>query len=96
MIIPKKNYPKKVFDFRQVNLCNVMYKLISKVITNRLKYCMPNLFSPTQSAFVKGRLITDNVLVYFELMQYLKLKGLGKKDFMSLKLDMNIAYDCVE
>ena len=95
-LIPKIKNPKKVFDFRHISLCNVVYKLISKVLVNRLKKILSNLVFESQSAFLSGRLISDNVLVAFETLHYLKRKTQGKLGFMALKLDMSKAYDLVE
>ena len=83
-------------DFRPISLCNVVYKLISKVLANHLKVILPQIISENQSKFLSGRLITDNVLVTFELMHYLEHKKEGKEGFVAIKLDMSKVYDKVE
>lgn len=95
-LIPKKRSPTFVSNFRPISLCNVLYKLIFKVIVNKLMLILPEIFSYTQSAFFLSRQITNNVLVAYKLIYLLKRKTKGKKEYMSLKLDMSKTYDRAE
>ena len=82
--------------FRTISLCNVIYKIISKVLANRLKQALLYIISPTQSAFVLGRLIIDNVLVAYDTIHTMHVRKKGKKGTMTLKLDISKAYNQVE
>ncbi|KAL0415790.1 UNVERIFIED_CONTAM: hypothetical protein Slati_3410900 [Sesamum latifolium] len=83
--------------FRPISLCNVVYnKIESKTIANRLKPLLESIISPTQSAFVPGRLISDNILLAFELNHFMNTKSKGGQGWMALKLDVSKAYDKVE
>ena len=83
-------------DFRPISLANVVSRIISKVIANRLKIILPNVISNAQSAFVPNRLITDKTTVAYELLHRLQNRRKGRKGHMAVKLDISKAYDWVE
>ena len=96
VLVLKVKNPEKMFDFRPISLCNVSYKIISKVLANKLKQILPTIISPTQSAFVLGRLIIDNILVAYETLHSMHVRKKGKKGSIAMKLDISKAYDRVE
>lgn len=89
VLITKVKQPSKMTDFWPVSLGNVIYKLGSKVIANRLQWVLPLMIWPTQSVFVPNRLNTDNVLLAFELMHFINSNQQSKDGFMTLKLDVS-------
>ena len=95
-LIPKKKNLELMSYFRPISLCNVIFKLVSKVLPNRLKRILGRIISDCQSAFVAERVITDNILISFKILHYMKSKRQGNTAHMALKLEMSKAYDKVE
>lgn len=84
----------EVKDYRHIACCNVLYKLILKVLANRLQQVLNEVISENQSAFVKERMIYDNILLSHEV-----IKGYSRKHISPrcmLKIDIQNAYDTVE
>lgn len=79
------------FEFRPISLCNVCYKIVSKILANRLSYFLPTLISAEQGAFVKGRLIHENIALTQELIQHIDKGKEGGN--VILNIDMEKAFD---
>jgi hypothetical protein len=96
VLIPKNCNPCSVMDFRPISICNVLYKIISKVMANRLKRALPHIISHSQSAFILGRLITNNILAAYETMHTMHTCMWSKVRYVGIKLDMSKANDRME
>lgn len=92
-LIPKKESATEMKDYRPISCCNVLYKVISKIIANMLKSTLPQCISPNQSAFVKDRLLVENLLLATEIV-----KDYHKGDITprcAPKIDIAKAFDTV-
>ncbi|CAA2976911.1 Hypothetical predicted protein, partial [Olea europaea subsp. europaea] len=85
-LVPKVPNPSQVKEFKPISCCNTIYKYIAKLIANRVKMVLPNIVGPQQTPFVKGRHISDNILLSQELLRnYHRRGGLPR---CALKVDL--------
>lgn len=92
ILIPKVHWPASVKEFRAISLLNVSFKLITKIMADILKDIMPYLISNTQASFVEGCNISDNIILAEEVI-YSMSKKKGKTGLMTIKVDLENAYD---
>ncbi|XP_072078185.1 uncharacterized protein [Arachis hypogaea] len=96
VLIPKVSRPESLNQLRLISCCNFVYKIVTRVLVGRLRKVLDLIIFPVQSAFVKGRLIQDNIIIVHEAFHKLNRKGsLGSQD-LAIKLDMNKVYDRLE
>ncbi|KAL0451687.1 UNVERIFIED_CONTAM: hypothetical protein Slati_1146800 [Sesamum latifolium] len=86
--------PAKVEEYRPIAFCNVIYKIITKILVNRLKVVLDKIMDQTQNAFIPGRSISDNILLAQELLADYNQKQLPPR--CAVKVDLRKAYDSVE
>ena len=94
VLIPKSQNPTSFNNFRPISLCNVVYKIISKILVAKLSPLLHKLISPHQSAFLQGRWIIENQVIVQEMMHSFKTQKV-KTGLMAIKLDLQKAYDRV-
>uniref|UniRef100_A0A803N4X4 Reverse transcriptase domain-containing protein n=1 Tax=Chenopodium quinoa TaxID=63459 RepID=A0A803N4X4_CHEQI len=92
-MVPKVDDAIYVSQYRPIACCNVLYKLISKLLCSRLKVVLPGLISETQGAFVEGRSILDNIFVCHDMLKNYNNKR--KAPRCTIKVDLRKAYDPV-
>jgi hypothetical protein len=93
VLIPKVENPTSIKDLRPISLCNVLYKIISKVLANRMKPLLSRYISIEQFSFIANRSILDNVIVVMETIHHMKCKVRGE---ITLKKYISKAYDRVD
>ncbi|CAN0888737.1 Transposon TX1 uncharacterized 149 kDa protein [Linum grandiflorum] len=96
VLLPKVDDPVRMADLRPISLCSVLYRIVAKVLANRLRRVIPKVISEEQSAFVAGRSIVDNVMAAFEAIHSMKKRYNGKWGEAAVKINISKAYDRVE
>lgn len=91
-LIPKVDCPSSISDFRPISLIGSIYKILAKVLANRLKKVVPRVIGEAQLAFLGGRNILDGVLIANEIVDWWKV---NRKKGVILKLDFQKTYDSV-
>jgi hypothetical protein len=91
-LIPKVAQPELVNQFRPISLCNSLYRVVSKVVVNRLKDLIPVIVPPFQTGFVLGRSIHEHIVVAQELLHSMN-HMIGKTGYFAIKVDLAKAYD---
>ena len=93
-LVPKKIDFMEMRDYRPIACCNVLYKVVSKILANRLKVLLPRIISASQSAFVQGELSMENVLLASELVKDYHKETVSPRCVM--KIIISKAFDSVQ
>ena len=93
-LIPKKTEAKVMKDYRPISCCNVLYKVISKILANRLKNILPRFISANQSTFIKDRLLMENLLLATEIVKGYHKEAVSPR--CAMKIDISKAFDSVQ
>ncbi|XP_062103945.1 uncharacterized protein LOC133815075 [Humulus lupulus] len=93
-LIPKVDSPSRAIDYRPIACCSTLYKCMAKLLCKRLEVVLPDLVQANQGAFVKGRTIAHNIMIFQDL-----IKNYGRSSTSSrcaIKIDLSKAYDMVD
>ncbi|XP_074315495.1 uncharacterized protein LOC141651695 [Silene latifolia] len=93
-LIPKCDRPTAISHFRPIACCNLVYKVISKLLCNRLASVLPDLVHENKRAFIKGRSIIENVFICQNIIHMYGRKAVIPRCLF--KIDLQKAYDTVE
>ena len=94
-LIPKAPNLESVYQFRHISVCNTLYKLLTKILINRLKPFLHAMIHPSQAGFVPGSRVTDNYIITQELIHYISQRK-GNTHLMAAKIDLDKAYGKLE
>jgi hypothetical protein len=92
-LIPKVDSPKRLNDFRPISLVGSLYKILTKVLANRLRVIIGSVIFESQKAFVKYRQILDGILIANEVVDEARR---SKRELLLFKVDFEKAYDSVD
>lgn len=94
-LFPKRDNSNSVDHLRPIFLCNVVYKVITKMLFDRLHRFLDQIVFPFQSAVILGRCLFDSVTICHKIMHHINIKK-GNLKLMAVKIDIAKAYDRVE
>ncbi|XP_028079594.1 uncharacterized protein LOC114281340 [Camellia sinensis] len=92
VLIPKVEYPTSIKQFYPISLCNVTYKIITKLVVNRIRPLLDNIIGPNQSSSIPGHSTTDNIIITQDIIHTLRHRK-GKINGIIFKIDLEKAYD---
>ncbi|XP_062119200.1 uncharacterized protein LOC133832943 [Humulus lupulus] len=93
-LIPKVANPSRAVDYRPIACCSTLYKCMAKLICKRLALVLPDLVQPNQGAFVKGRSIAHNIMIFQDLIKH--YGRISTSSRCAIKIDICKAYDTVD
>ncbi|XP_020691383.1 uncharacterized protein LOC110106006 [Dendrobium catenatum] len=93
VLIPKHSHASNISDYRPISLCNVLYKIIAKILAIRLKEVLPFIIHKSQAGFISKRISSDNIVLAADILRTFNVERVNK--FLCAKLDIKKAFDIV-